>query len=238
MILDCPSCGAKFKVDAALLGEAGRSVRCGNCGHGWHQTPPGPGPETPPDPGPAEEGQPAPAAAPGSDSRPARADTLDKLDEQRRRRQRRPVATSEKKPPSQALGWALLTLFLVALVGGLVVARDKIVALAPGTAAYYERLGLREMIGDGLDLRDVTSVRRSVKGESKLIVRGVVANVSDRVRFVPRLRASLIDADGAELANWTFAADSSELPPGGITTFETATTDPPGQGDLRLVFVE
>ena len=136
------------------------------------------------------------------------------------------------------LGWVLLTLFLVALVGGLVVAREKIVALAPGTAAYYERLGLQEMIGGGLDLRDVTSVRRSVDGESKLIVRGVVVNVSDRVLSVPRLQASLIDAGGAELANWIFAADSSELPPGGITTFETVTSDPPGQGNLSLVFVE
>jgi len=232
MILDCPTCSAKFKVDAALLGEAGRSVRCGSCGHSWHQTPPGPGP--------AEDGRPdsAAAAASGSDGRPSRADTLDKLDEQRRRRQHKPAGTSERRSFSRVLGWALLILFLAALVGGLVVAREKIVALAPGTAAYYERLGLQEMVGDGLDLRDVTSVRRSVDGESKLIVRGVVANVSDRVRFVPRLRASLVDAGGAELANWTFVADSSELPPGGITTFETATSDPPGQGNLSLVFVE
>ncbi len=136
------------------------------------------------------------------------------------------------------LGWGLLVLFLAALIGGLVVAREKIVALAPGTAAYYERLGLREMIGEGLDLRDVNSVRRSVDGESKLIVRGVVVNVSDRARMVPRLRATLIDAEGAELANWTFRADSSELPPGGLTTFETVTADPPGQGNLKLVFVE
>ena len=38
MILNCPSCGARFKVDAAQLGSAGRSVRCGSCGHNWHQT--------------------------------------------------------------------------------------------------------------------------------------------------------------------------------------------------------
>jgi predicted Zn finger-like uncharacterized protein len=234
MILNCPSCSAKFKVDAALLGETGRSVRCGNCGHSWHQTPAGPGPAAP---GPASDGQPDTAAASGSDSRPARTDSLDKLDEQRRRSQSRPVVP-EEKPRSQVLGWTLLTLFLVALAGGLVVAREKIIALAPGTAAYYERLGLQEMIGDGLDLRDVTSVRRTVDGERKLIVQGVVVNVSDRSRSVPRLQASLIDASGVELAIWTFAADSSELPPGGVTTFETTAIDPPSEGNLSLVFVE
>ena len=40
MILNCSSCGASFKVDTALLGTNGRSVRCGSCGHSWHQKPP------------------------------------------------------------------------------------------------------------------------------------------------------------------------------------------------------
>jgi predicted Zn finger-like uncharacterized protein len=277
MILNCPNCGAKFKVNAALLGETGRSVRCGNCAHSWHQAPPVPetvedgppdaaaewdgdspsaavpepaeevapetaeawGDESPPTstPEPAEDIAPDTTAASSGASRPARPDSLDKLDEQRRRRQRGPAAPPEKKS-SQVLGWTLLTLFLLALAGGLVVAREKIIALAPGTAAYYERLGLQAMIGDGLDLRDVTSERRSVDGESQLIVRGTVVNVSGRVRTVPRLRASLIDANGTELADWTFRADSSELQPGGSTVFETVTNDPPDEGNLRLVFVE
>jgi predicted Zn finger-like uncharacterized protein len=240
MILDCPSCGAKFKVDAALLGETGRSVRCGSCAHSWHQAPrvPEAVAERPPAPEPVQESPPHGTAAADNGTWPKRIDSLDKLDEQRRRGRRGSAASPETKAPSRILGWMVLTLFLLALAGGLVVAREKIIALAPGTAAYYERLGLQAMIGDGLDLRDVTSVRRTVDGQKTLIVRGAVVNVSDRVQSVPRLRASLIDAGGTELKNWTFRVDSAELPPGSTTTFETATEDPPSDGDLKLVFVE
>lgn len=41
MILVCENCNAQFVVNAAKLGAAGRTVRCGKCGHNWHQHPPG-----------------------------------------------------------------------------------------------------------------------------------------------------------------------------------------------------
>ena len=232
MILDCPSCSAKFKVDPALLGETGRSVRCGSCGHSWHQMPLAPETE------PSAEAPLVAAAESASPERPPRADSLDKLDEQRGRGQRRAAVSSKKRATSGAVGWVLLVVFVLALAGGLVAARDMIVALAPGTAVYYESLGLRQTIGTGLDLRDVTSVRRTVDGERRLIVKGVIVNTSDRSLPVPRLQASLIDSDGARLGNWIFTADSSELPPGGVTTFETTAADPPREGNLNLVFVD
>ena len=91
MILSCTNCGARFKVDPTLLGEEGRTVRCGSCGHSWHQVP-----------GQGEQA----AASNGPDS------TLDKLDEQRRRaRTRRPVVTSERSAGSaRALNGAAIML--------------------------------------------------------------------------------------------------------------------------------
>jgi len=41
MILVCENCNAQFVVNAAKLGPSGRQVRCGSCGHSWHQDPPG-----------------------------------------------------------------------------------------------------------------------------------------------------------------------------------------------------
>jgi predicted Zn finger-like uncharacterized protein len=38
MILECPSCEAKFKIPPGAIPEAGRKVRCANCKNTWHAT--------------------------------------------------------------------------------------------------------------------------------------------------------------------------------------------------------
>jgi predicted Zn finger-like uncharacterized protein len=41
MIIKCPACGTRYHVDEnALQRPAGRTVRCANCGHTWHQSAP------------------------------------------------------------------------------------------------------------------------------------------------------------------------------------------------------
>lgn len=40
MIITCPSCSARYPVDAASFTPAGRKVRCAKCAHTWHQAPP------------------------------------------------------------------------------------------------------------------------------------------------------------------------------------------------------
>ena len=40
MIISCPECGGKFRIDSSALGAGGRTVRCGKCAHTWLQAPP------------------------------------------------------------------------------------------------------------------------------------------------------------------------------------------------------
>ena len=36
MIITCPSCHKKFKLDATLIPAEGRKLQCGFCDHKWH----------------------------------------------------------------------------------------------------------------------------------------------------------------------------------------------------------
>lgn len=40
MIITCPSCSARYPVDASTFAPSGRKVRCAKCGNSWHQAPP------------------------------------------------------------------------------------------------------------------------------------------------------------------------------------------------------
>ena len=35
MIITCPNCNKKFKIDPTLIPEDGRDLKCGSCDHGW-----------------------------------------------------------------------------------------------------------------------------------------------------------------------------------------------------------
>ncbi len=63
MHLTCPSCGATFLVEPEHLGPTGRRVRCGECGHVWHQ-------ERPSEADAAERSEAKVAAAPFAPSEP------------------------------------------------------------------------------------------------------------------------------------------------------------------------
>ncbi|MEM9468686.1 MAG: zinc-ribbon domain-containing protein [Pseudomonadota bacterium] len=39
MIIECPSCSARYLLKTDAIGEEGRVVRCHKCGHQWHQEP-------------------------------------------------------------------------------------------------------------------------------------------------------------------------------------------------------
>jgi predicted Zn finger-like uncharacterized protein len=60
MIIACPSCRTRYRVDPASLGRAGRTVRCSGCGERWFIESPEAAVDSPPLP-PAEE-PPAPPA--------------------------------------------------------------------------------------------------------------------------------------------------------------------------------
>ena len=234
MILNCPSCGTRFLIDPTLLDPDGRRVRCGRCGHSWYQ---------------ARSAAAEQAATPSS-----ALPRLQEFDEARRRSNMEgripalPAPDMGDRPSRMTgllIGWIALGLFTTAVLAALFYARDPIMVYFPETEKLYKVAGLMSQeqelpppddLGEGLELRDVTSVKRLVDGQQTLLIEGAIVNVSDEQKSVPMLRASVTDATGQQLKEWMFSANGKELPPGGRTTFQTSTESPPKGVNLNLTF--
>ena len=139
---------------------------------------------------------------------------------------------------SQTLGWAVLLLVLGGLGLGGYFGRDVILEKLPQAASLYEPLGLMPpLLGHGLRIQ-IKPQRRLVDGERKLVIEGIIANVSSETLPVPRLRARLTDASGQAIDQWDFSVEAEPLPPGGTAGFETMTDVPAGQATIEVFFNE
>ncbi len=222
MILTCPACGKRYLVPSSALGSAGRRVRCAACGETWFQDVPAQEADSEPafsdpviDP-PAEDIEPPPLRA-GSNLPALR---------------RRP---EKKKFP---IGWVLLGLFTVAVLGAGAFARNTIVGIWPPSARLYEMVGLPVPVpGAGLVLHDVATERMSQGGVPVLVVTGTLANPTQEVKNVPKLRVSLRDSRRQEVQSCVFSADKAKLVPGEFVKFGTEFANPSTEAvDLTLTF--
>lgn len=244
MQLTCPSCDTKFAIDADQLGASGRRVRCGSCGHEWFQGP------IADDPGTVESGDGAaavaaaeatsdPDAAPG----PAPSAVAPVVEpSERPARPRAPAREGGKAGASRGLaaGWLLFVFVVAVLAAGVYFGQEPIVARFPAAGDLYRVAGLTPEApppGAGLQLREVTTAQRMEDGERVIVIAGAVANISERPQTVPLLRASMSDADGQAVDEWTFSAADAALAPGSVTSFETTTTKAPQGGRLTIDFI-
>jgi len=205
MIISCPACSTKFVVDAKALGHDGRRVRCGNCGHMWHQT--------------------APA------SQLAQPDIL--LDPMPDRI--RPIPPGSglpvpvRRPRSNAPLIATFTFVgvLFMMLVGAVVAREQIVQAWPASARLYAVAGLStDAPGTGLVLQSIRSEQRFEGAVPVLRVTGQVANISQQAREIPEIRAVSLDAQRRPIQSWKFTATPTRLLPGEVATFDSIQREP------------
>lgn len=114
------------------------------------------------------------------------------------------------------------------LFGILILARESIVRVLPGTAALYSALGFEGAgaVGAGLEFRDVTSRREWAGTDEVLIVRGVIANVSKDNVAVPPVRVALYDIDEYEVQSMTVPNAVHELGAGNTISFEARIPNP------------
>jgi predicted Zn finger-like uncharacterized protein len=218
MILACPICGTRYRIDdEALGGPAGREVRCANCGHTWHQAPAateaGNG-EVAPEP---SRGDPAIETAP-------RQPMVPRLEIPPRPQSAVPLHRTRH-------GWTtsgrvavivlLLLVMLAVLVG--IVARRHLAAMWPSAARFYTSIGLAaEPSGAGLVIGKIAPVRTA----QGLMIDGEIANLGSTPRDVPRLRVALQDAAEKEVQFEVVDPPKARLQPGEIVHFATPFAHP------------
>lgn len=228
MILSCPSCSARFAVDAGALRPNGRTVKCGKCAHQWREEAP------PPDEEPAlgdiaEDLVPPPLEPPQSFRRRA---NLPALHEPRKRR-------------GPGLALALAASILVVAVGILWFGRGPLTELWPAAGELYASVGLGGgsadpvTPGEGLKVDPVTPRRDSDGGVPYLVIEGEVVNVSETTRKVPQMVAILSDAEDVRIQHWTFSVDVGQLGPGESVPFSTRLANPSERAAaIKIVFTE
>lgn len=212
MILTCPSCTTRYLINPAALGESGRTVRCARCAHSWIERPP-----DEPLPPPPIDIEPPPEAVrpiPQGSNLPA---------------------LHEARPSRAWIGWTAMALLVIALLGGGVVARDRVIEAWLPAARLYSLIGLAEPEPDEVfELRNVRQSTYVEEGRTVVVVTGEIVNVSKHKRLTPKVFARIQDKDQQVLTEWAFEAASVELESGEATAFSDRFSDLP-KGAVNLI---
>lgn len=228
MILQCPSCSARFLVNDALIPLEGRDVRCGRCKHTWFITP---------NPVPIEgmEREKAPVFADFDHAlASATADEADDMAKSAGNDAQLPAV----KIPSFTVKRALLPtagLVFTALIVALF-AHYPSWKNAPVTGSIYRAIGYKDTTG--LAFADVVLVREEREGKTLFLLSGNIMNRNESEAVVPEVRVKLLDKDGGTI--WSRSYDvnkrlnAHDIYPFRITNAETAFGDKVAQVEVDL----
>lgn len=239
MIVTCPSCSARYAVDADKIGPSGRRVKCAKCGHTWQQEPPELEEEVVAAPEPERPGIGEEAREPDDDDFSPDLDddfrsqieaSADEFRPGRRSTGKEylpAVPRTSSRWPAR-LAWLLLLVVVLSAIGGTIAFRDSVIAALPAAKKLYDAAGLmpvppEERIG----VRGVSHAYEKVDGADVLKIEGELVNTADVPGDVPDLRVLFVDDAGAILKRWTFAPPERRMLPGEVVKFSTRVTSPP-----------
>ncbi len=194
MILQCPSCTARFLVADSLVPPAGRTVKCGKCANQWFVS---------------QEG----AAVDGTDFAALTAQAYAEAAPQAHDPKQLPVL-----PGKPLKAWP----FKVA--AGVLAASWLVIALYAYFPSWHTGMlsGLYGAFGvtDTSDLvfADVTMEREDTEGRTKFVIAGSVANHGTKSRVLPTVRVELKDAEGNVIWGQKYPV-SEAIQPGQVYPF-------------------
>ncbi|MFP4518071.1 MAG: zinc-ribbon domain-containing protein [Oceanicaulis sp.] len=212
MIVTCPSCEAKYRVEQSALEARRGRVKCAGCAHVWTVA------EAAPKPAPRPDPVPAPDPAPSLTDKPHAAI-----------RARAATRAKRTRLAVEGAGWAGVAACLAVVMGAAFVFRVDVVEAWPRAAGAYAAVGVPvDPVGLAVESLEAELVEED--GAPVLVVEGLVRNVAGRERLTRPLSAVVLDSSGAVLAEWSLTLESPALAPGAAERFRTTFPAPPDNG--------
>ena len=221
MILTCPECATSYFVDDDRIPTAGRTVKCTSCGNRWKALPEGEAQ--------AEVAAPPPLAPPLIDVADAAALSLPEDDLEF---VAGPIGRPRKAKSGRGGLIAGVVLIAVAAgaVGGLVVMRQQVAGLVPGTAPLFAAIGL-PVNTLGLAFEGVAWKPTFAAGRPVMAVTGAIRNTNKTAKVAPSVRVSLRGKAKSPLVSYDLALTNAKIPPGGVRYFAWNLPDPPANAE-------
>lgn len=132
----------------------------------------------------------------------------------------------KKKPPVVAIGWGILGVIVLGVLGLFFLAPQTTVSILPGASHLYSALGMQAG-AQGLQFEGVRYGWTNAGGQNVLEVQGSVRNTSSGAMSVPTVIIVLRDENGEEISEWTTEVGAAELGPDEDAPFLKQIPAPP-----------
>jgi len=223
MILECPSCRARYLVQIGLFAQGGRQVRCVRCKHQWHARLPTNIDVFLPPPTPPMPPMPEIPAAVGATPVPETPNLPAVID------QGYLAFWRKLNPKIKRALYRAVQIIIVLTLASLwpIIDREKIVKVIPSLRATYQGFGFSfAHSGQGLEFDKVKSEIKYDGGTMRLFVDGVIRNTTAEMQFVPNIKARALGPDGDTIQSWWVASPSPTLAAGDEIPFHTEVNTP------------
>ena len=238
--ITCPECQSEFDVPFALIGPGGRTVRCAQCRHEWHQDGPGGGAPQP------VENPYAPPKDPISNTgfeidfdfgkRPPTEEQVKSFQEMMS--DKKPAKPKKVRPPlSSAQRVALIAFGVAGLLSVLLfTVRQPLADMAPPMRRAYLGLGMGVHVpGEGVGIdRLVVQPSWNEKGMSAQVSTRLL-NLTDREVTLAPIRIEIVDEKGNAGKGWTFPAPAAKLAAEETVPFTATLNDMPKTKEETLI---